>query len=65
MKHLVAILVFVVGLAVPAWCATVFVEAETFHSDGGWEVISGPETRDASGLKALSGAKGRWTAAIS
>jgi hypothetical protein len=58
MKHLVAILFFVVGAVVPAWCATVFIEAETFHSSGGWEVVSGPETRDASGFKTLSGSKG-------
>ena len=58
MKYFVALLLFVAGWSVPAFGSTVFVEAETFKSDGGWETVSGPETRSASGLAALSGSQG-------
>jgi hypothetical protein len=36
----------------------VFIEAESFQSAGGWQAVSGPAARLASGTAALSGASG-------
>lgn len=58
MKYFVAMLLFAASSAVPALASTVFVEAETFQSDAGWQVVSGPEARSASGTAALSGSQG-------
>jgi hypothetical protein len=58
MKYFIAMLLLVAGWSAPAFASTVFVEGETFKSDGGWQVVSGPETRSASGLAALSGSQG-------
>jgi hypothetical protein len=58
MKYVIAMLLLVAGWSAPAFASTVFVEAETFKSDHGWQVVSGPETRSASGLAALSGSQG-------
>jgi hypothetical protein len=42
-----------------AWAGTVFVEAETFTpSSNGWKIVTGPGSREASGLAFLSGAGG-------
>ena len=55
---LIYFFVCVVGWLAAARGSEVFVEAETFHSAGGWEVVSGPEAQAASGLAGLSGARG-------
>jgi hypothetical protein len=58
MKLIVPFLALLTLWSAAAQAATVFIEAETFHSNGGWEVVSGSETKAASGLSALSGARG-------
>ena len=44
--------------AIVAHAGEVFVEAESFKSAGGWQVVSGPVARVASGLAMLNGASG-------
>ena len=39
----------------PLRAGEVFVEAESFQSAGGWQVMTGPSARTASGLNVLSG----------
>lgn len=45
-------------VASTASAGTYFVEAESFKSSGGWQVVTGREAREASGLAELSGASG-------
>jgi hypothetical protein len=46
------------GLLTSARAGEVFVEAESFHSKGGWEIIDGADARSASGVAVLGGSKG-------
>lgn len=43
----------------PSQAGTVFLEAESFATSGGWSVIEGPGAKTASGLKMLGGASGQ------
>ncbi len=42
-----------------AHAGELFLEAESFKSSGGWEIVSGPAARSASGLALLNGASGK------
>ena len=59
MKPLLTALLLSLFLHGAAHAGEVFVEAEAFHTDGGWSVVSGPTAKSASGLAMLSGATGK------
>ena len=57
MKLLWSCLAVMALSSLAASAGEVFIEAESFKSDGGWEVQSGPEAKTASGLQLLNGSK--------
>ena len=59
MKHqLTALLLAPLITLSAARAGEVFLEAESFKSSGGWEMVTGPAAREASGLAVLGGASG-------
>ena len=58
MKKFRLLFFLLASACIVAHAGEVFVEAESFKSTGGWEIVSGPAARTASGLATLNGAGG-------
>ena len=58
MQHPWIVFSLIASSFLAAHAGEVFVEAESFKSAGGWEVVSGPTTRTASGVAVLNGSGG-------